>query len=347
MMEQLPVPDFFDPDRVGKVWRVPYQERAAQALDWRKKHRIPPASHDEVKIALVLVDVQNTFCLPDFELFVAGRSGQGAVEDNVRLCRFIYQNLAGITEIIPTMDTHQAVQIFHAVFLINEQGEHPGPYTLVSVEDVEQGKWRFNSAVAPVLGLDAETGQQHLLHYTRQLKAQGKYQLTIWPYHAMLGGIGHALVSSVEEALFFHGMCRYTQPRFQLKGNHPLTENYSALGPEVRTDANGRVLGEKNDALIEHLLRFDAVIFTGQAKSHCVAWTVEDFLNDPRVKERNYAQRVYLLEDCTSPVVVPGAIDYTEEADQAFERFARQGAHRVNSQTPLSEWPGLKKMLQN
>ncbi|RMG62869.1 MAG: isochorismatase [Calditrichaeota bacterium] len=346
MFGELPVPEFFDPDRVGQVWRVPYQERAEQAVKWRNTHRIPPAGSDEVKIALVLVDVQNTFCLPDFELFVAGRSGRGAVEDNVRLCRFIYRNLANLTEIIPTLDTHQAIQIFHAIFLVNERGEHPQPYTLVSVEDVEQGKWRFNPAVAPVLGLDAESGQKHLLHYTRQLKAQGKYQLTIWPYHAMLGGIGHALVSSVEEALFFHGICRYTQPRFQIKGNHPLTENYSALGPEVKTGADGRTLAEKNHALIEHLLQFDAVIFTGQAKSHCVAWTVEDFLNDQRVKERDFARRVYLLEDCTSPVVVPGAIDYSEEADRAFERFARLGAHRVTSEMPLSEWPDLKDVLK-
>ena len=29
----------------------------------------------------------------------------------------------------------------------------------------------------------------------RSWQKSGKYALTIWPYHAMLGGIGHALVS--------------------------------------------------------------------------------------------------------------------------------------------------------
>ena len=56
----------------------------------------------------MLIDVQNTFCIPDFELYVGGRSGHGAVEDNIRLCEFIYRNLGNITHITATMDTHLA-----------------------------------------------------------------------------------------------------------------------------------------------------------------------------------------------------------------------------------------------
>lgn len=44
-------------------------------------------------MCLLLIDVQNTFCIPSFELFVGGQSGTGAVEDNRRLCEFIYRNL--------------------------------------------------------------------------------------------------------------------------------------------------------------------------------------------------------------------------------------------------------------
>ena len=39
------------------------------------------------------------------------------------------------------------------------------------------------------------------MHYVEKLTADGKYPLIIWPYHAMLGGIGHALVANVEEAV--------------------------------------------------------------------------------------------------------------------------------------------------
>ncbi len=90
-------------------------------------------------------------------------------------------------------------------------------------------------------------------------------------------------------------------------------------------------------ALVEHLAGFDAVVVAGQAKSHCVAWTIEDLLED--VPE--LAPRLYLLEDCSSPVVVPGAVDYTDEADSAFARFAEAGAHVVRSTEPLASWPGV------
>ena len=336
---ELPVPSFYDPARVGEVWRVPYQQIAEAADQWRARYKISPTAEDRFRVCLFLVDVQNTFCLPDFELFVGGRSGTGAVEDNRRLCRFIYRNLGVLTQISATLDTHQAIQIFHSIFLVDENGKHPAPYTLISAEDVRSGKWRFNAAVSESLGISPEYGQKYLEFYTRRLQETGKYQLTVWPYHAMLGGIGHALVSAVEEALFFHSVVRYSQPDIVIKGNHPLTEHYSALGPEVDTDYTGRRLVGKNKRLINKLREFDRVIVAGQAKSHCVAWTVADLIQSLPEKERHLIGRLYLLEDCTSPVVVPGAIDYTEEAEKAFQRFAEAGAHIVRSTEPIEKWP--------
>jgi nicotinamidase-related amidase len=335
----LPLPEHFDPRTVGSVWRVPYELRARAAARWADEHAIAHAASDERRLALVVVDVQNTFCVPEFELFVTGRSGTGAVDDNRRLCEFVYRNLGEITQVVATLDTHQATQIFHAVFLVDEAGEHPDPYTLVSVEDVERGRWRVSPAACAALGLDEDYAQRHLLHYTQALAGGGKYDLTIWPYHALLGGIGHALVAAVEEALFFHAIARGSQPRFETKGSNPLTEHYSVLGPEVTTGPDGEPLGRRNDALIEHLLEFDAVVIAGQAKSHCVAWTIDDLLEAPGVSERELAREVYLLEDCTSPVVVPGVVDYTEQADAAFARFAAAGMHVVRSTDPIASWP--------
>jgi nicotinamidase-related amidase len=339
----LPIPAHFNPDQVCEVWKVPYQERADQAETWAKQQRIPPAADDTFRICLLLVDVQNTFCIPGFELYVGGRSGTGAVDDNRRLCEFIYRNLDGITEICPTMDTHQALQIFHSIFLVNDKGEHPGPFTLVSEEDVKKGIWKFNPPLSHSLKLDKTDAQRYLLHYTRKLKASGRYDLTIWPYHAMLGSIGHALVSSVEEAIFFHTLARYSQADFQIKGHNPRTENYSVLGPEVLEDDKGRKIAEKNVAFIQKLLEFDAVIVAGQAKSHCVAWTIDDLLGDIQIRDRRLAEKVYLLEDCTSPVVVPGVIDYTDQGDAAFRRFADAGMHVVRSTDLVETWPGIRK----
>jgi nicotinamidase-related amidase len=338
-MPELPLPPHFDASRVGEVWRVPYEDRAREAPAWAAKHGVRPAAQDAFRLALLVVDAQNTFCVPDFELFVAGRSGRGAVDDSRRLCDFVYRNLGAITQTFPSLDTHHAMQVFHAVWLVDEHGEHPAPYTLVSADDVTAGRWRVNPAVADSLGLDPDYTARHLAHYTRRLAEGGKYDLTIWPYHAMLGGIGHALVSAVEEALFFHGMARSSQPDFQVKGDNPLTEHYSMLGPEVTEGPDGERLGGKNVELIEKLLTFDAVAVAGQAKSHCVAWTIDDLLRSDSAQEGRLAQRMYLLEDCTSPVVVPGVVDYTDEADAAFERFARAGVHVVRSTDPIDRWP--------
>jgi nicotinamidase-related amidase len=333
-MRELPVPAHFDPERVGEVWRVDYEQRARDAAAWAAEHDIRPASGDSPRICLLAVDVQTTFCVPGFELFVGGRSGTGAVDDNRRLCEFVYRNLETITQVFPSLDTHHAMQVFHAIWLVDEEGNHPEPYTLVSPEDVASGRWRVNEAVAEALGLDPDYAVRHLRHYTRALADGGKYNLTIWPYHAMLGGIGHALVSAVEEALFFHSIARYSQPDFQVKGDHALTEHYSMLGPEVTEGPDGEELGRFNTELIEKLLGFDAVIVAGQAKSHCMAWTIDDLLEE----ERGLAERTYLLEDCTSPVVVPGVVDYTDEADAAFERYAAAGMHVVQSTTPIEQW---------
>lgn len=335
MSNPLPIPSYFNPQKVGEVWRVPYQLRAKEAETWAKQHQILSAAEDQTKTGLILIDVQNTFCIPEFELFVGGRSGQGAVEDNIRLCEFIYRNLSSITQVVATLDTHTAMQIFHPIFWVNENGEHPTPAaTLITVEDIKNGVWKVNPAVANSLTQgDYQTLEKHAFYYTQQLSEGGKYPLTVWPYHSMLGGIGHALVSAVEEALFFHTICRFSQVCFEMKGNHPLTENYSALKPEVLESISGDNFAQNNQKLLEIILKLDRVIIAGQAKSHCVAWTINDLLAEIQQRDHNLAKTIYLLEDCSSPVVVPGIVDYTEQANAAYQRFAEAGMNLIQSTT--------------
>ncbi len=341
-MTQLPLPDFFDPSRANQVWRVPYEQRAIEAIQWAQQHGLQPVSADGRRIWLLLVDTQNTFCLPDFELFVAGRSGRAAVDDTVRLCQFIYRNLGVISQVTATLDTHMSIQIFHAIFLVDEAGANPAPYSQISAEDIRSGKWKFNPALAGPLGVSPEYGQEMLIHYVTRLEASSKYELTIWPYHAMLGGVGHALAASVEEALFFHSIARTAQTQFDVKGDHPFTENYSAIGPEVETGPMGETLEKRNTKYIDTLQEVDALIVAGQAKSHCVAWTLADLLEDIRSVDPALAKKIYLLEDCTSPVVVPGA-DFTHAADKAYEGFAEAGMHIVRSTDPIESWEDFPK----
>ena len=337
----LPIPPHYDSAKVGEVWKVPYQHRAEGARTWAEQNKIQPASKDKFKIYLMLVDVQNTFCIPGFELFVGGRSGTAAVDDNRRLCEFIYRNMDVITRICSTLDTHQTMQIFHSICLVNDRGEHPPPFTLVTAEDVEKGAWKFNPEAAKSLNLDPAYGQKFLHHYTHELKQGGRYDLTIWPYHAMLGGIGHALVAAVEEAIFFHSIARHSLPKIEIKGDNQLTENYSVIKPEVMYDSEGSQIAEKNSKLIEDLVQYDAIFIAGQAKSHCVAWTIEDLLNEISAMDSSLVEKMYILEDCMSPVVIPKVIDYTDQANDAFRKFARKGIHIIRSTDPLESLPGI------
>ncbi|HUV14452.1 MAG TPA: isochorismatase [Acidobacteriota bacterium] len=335
---QFDTPPHFVPEKVGEVWRVDYQGIATAATAWKTKYSLNPSYQDRPKVCLLGIDLQNTFCIPQYELFVGGHSGFAAVEDNLRLCRFIYQNLEWITQFVVTMDSHQTYQIFHPAFLENSNGQNPGPFTVISTDDIAAGRWRISPETCAALGVSTGWAQEYIRAYSRKLNESDKYEWAVWPYHAMLGGIGHALVSAFDEAIFFHSIARTSMPSIHLKGQNPWTEHYSALGPEVPESEDRRPAAPNNTALVDELLKFDKVLIAGQAKSHCVAWTVEDLLLEIRDRGIELVEKFYLLEDCTSPVVVPGVTDFTEQADARFEKFRQAGIHVVRSTDPISDW---------
>jgi nicotinamidase-related amidase len=153
---ELPLPPHWDPGRVETVWRVAYEQRASEAVGWARTHGVRPAREDGRRICLLAVDVQNTFCTPGFELRVPGAPG-----DSRRLCEFVYRNLGSITQVVATLDTHAAAQIFHAAWLVDADGEHPAPYTVVSAADVEGGRWRAADAARsrPPAATDSPSGR--------------------------------------------------------------------------------------------------------------------------------------------------------------------------------------------
>lgn len=73
-----------------------------------------------------------------------------------------------------------------------------------------------------------------------------------------------------------------------------------------------------------------------------MAWTIDDLLEDILAQDKRLVEKVYLLEDCASPVVVPGVIDYTDQVNAAFRRFADSGMHVVRSVDPIESWPGIR-----
>jgi nicotinamidase-related amidase len=58
---------------------------------------------------------------------------------------------------------------------------------------------------------------------------------------------------------------------------------------------------------------------------------VDDLLTEIQAIDPSLTQRIYLLEDCMSPVVVPGVVDFSDAADAAFRRFAAAGMQVIRS----------------
>ena len=344
----LPLPPFYNPANVVNDARwIDYMGVHTAALDWRKQHGLRASATDRRKVGLLVIDAQNTFCHPKGELFVGGMNDNGAVEDSVRTTEFIYRNLSVLSNLEFTLDTHRTYAVFHPSFLIDQQGNSPAPFENVSIDDVKAGKWVVNPFAATAIGVPYPFLVKHLEDYTSKLAAAGRYALTIWPYHSMIGDKGHALVSGLMEAAHFHGIVRGVQPGLHIKGTHPLAENYSIFGMEIDQLFDGTPL-QRNTEILQQLEKFDYVIIAGQAKSHCVAWTIDDFLKQILAKDPSLASKVYLLEDCMTTIVAKnpatGAVlyDYTPETDAAFARFRDAGMHIVQSTTPIEDWPGIE-----
>jgi len=345
-IQEYPIPPHFNPAHAGDSNYEPdVQGLLTAAIAWKKKLSIPGSNgKGHPKIHFLGIDLQKSFCFPDGSLYVGGRSGRGAIEDNVRISEFMYRYLGVISDVTMTFDTHFAYQIFFPSFWLDPNDNPPAPMTEVTVEEVRAGKYRPNPTVAGWVCSGNYTWlQNYVEHYCSELEKAGKYKLMLWPYHCLLGSKGHTLAGVIQEARLFHSFVKGRQNWSEIKGGNPLTEHYSVLRPEVVLSHDAKVIGSKNTELIQKLLTSEAVIIGGQAASHCVASTIDDLLNEIVSQDPDLAKKVYILEDCMSAVAVPDPkggflVDFTDQAQAFLKKFKDAGMHVVKSTEPLENW---------
>lgn len=228
--------------------------------------------------AILIIDAQYDFCNPQGALFV-----DGADADMARLATWIKANKKEIDHISVTMDSHPVNDISHPSFWQDKDGNFPNPFTAISSKDIHEGKWvpRFFPKEA--------------IRYVETLESQGEFGHFIWPYHCLIGSRGAAIDDAIMDALI-----EWTRDgkfyQVVAKGTYPLSEHFGIFRANVPL-AN-RPETQLNQALIDTLEKYQNVYLVGEAKSHCVANSLKQAMEDAPA----LAKKFIILEDCMSDV---------------------------------------------
>jgi nicotinamidase-related amidase len=299
------------------AYKPAYAARIEEFIEAGRQTDLPPASGDQEKIAVILVDYQHDFVNPSGALYVPGSQ-----EDIERFLIWFYKNADRITSIYASMDTHLPYHIFYDAWWKNPRtGEHPHPFTEITEEDVMKEIW--------VPSFQSELDWS--LHYVRLLKQQAKKNLMIWPYHTLEGTLGHMLCAPISEAIAWHSAARNTQPEYIAKGRTRRTEYYGIFGAEIPdpddpdSDLNIEVL----EALMEH----DKVYVAGEAKSHCVLESEKQLVHYFGNRQQ-LVNKVHFLIDCTTSIKTP-TFDFEEQTEKELAEMQKMGVKMVRSSDPL------------
>lgn len=235
------------------------------------------------RVELLVIDPQVDFCDPTRgALYVPG-----AEADMKRLASMVRRLKEKIDDVHVTLDSHHFIHIAHPVFWKDTRGAHPPVFTRISRTDVEQGVW-----TPTVPGL-----YRRALEYVHKLEENGRYELTIWPPHCLIGSPGHTVFPELFDALT-EWESRFAFVDYVTKGSNILTEHYSAVQADVPdpSDASTQI----NARLIEALERADIVAVAGEARTHCLANTVRDIADN--FGDDSFVSKLVLLTDASSDI---------------------------------------------
>lgn len=256
------------------------KENIAEIISLGKNEQMSPISEDKRQTLLLAIDVQNDFMEGIGSLGVPGSKG-----DVKRLTRWMYANVSKLSQVICSLDSHSISQIFHADWWIDIEGNSPAPFTIITYQDVVDGKWMV-----------ANGEKERSLAYLKSLEQTSKKQLCIWPYHCLAGTDGANLESEFTKMLYFHSAARSTTPVFISKGQNPFTEMYGIVKAEYDPE------NYMNSEVLNAVEQFDEIYIAGEASSHCVlSSTIQ--IAEYFAERKDITSRIILLEDCMSPIV--------------------------------------------
>lgn len=282
-----------------------------------------------LKVELLIIDPNNDFCEkgPDPENIEGQQLIQltpknnnlmhmpyqgslyvpGAGQDMVRLAAMIDRLGRKLTDIHVTIDCHHYFSIFHPCFLIDRNGNHPAPYTLIPYKDIVDKVYR---ASVPSL-------QEWLEYYTKTLDDNGRYPYMIWPYHCLIQTPGSCIYPELLDALLRWEASPGMVDKV-VKGSNFKTEHYSAVKAEViDPEDKGTML---NTRLVSTLEGADLLPTCGEASNFCFMHTLLDIIKE---FGEDAAKKFVILTDATSPVL--GTPELEEKQKFFMNEMRRMG----------------------
>lgn len=264
------------------------------------------------RIDLFVIDGENDFCAsgtePDNWPWPYGGRRQGSLfvkgadKEAQAVGDFIKKNKGIISKIHATLDAHHKNDCAHHTAWKGRDGKSPGPFTLVSHDDVKKqiliprfafGVWHGT----PIPSVD------WALKYTDALAKNGRNVLTLWPEHCVIQTWGACTYWPLQEA--YDAWCERNGGWIDwiTKGQWPFTEHYSALLADVPDDTRKET--QLNADVINDAFAADLIIWTGWAGSHCLKWTALDAVNMFGAGKNPFLEKSIFASDASAPVPNP------------------------------------------
>jgi nicotinamidase/pyrazinamidase len=230
----------------------------------------------------------------------------GADEDAKRVANLINRIGKKFTNMYFSLDSHQYNQVFFPTFFLDKNNQHPNPFTPISHQEIVDEVYRATK----------RSMQDWALEYTKQLEDKGRYTLFLWPFHTIVGTEGWSLDVNIANAIKKWEVDNFRRVNFIVKGNNPYVENYSVFQAEViRPDDPNTQL---NSQIVNAIQEADEIVLTGEALSHCVAWSVTDLANNFSSDE--YIKKLVFLTDASSSV--PG---FEQQGEDFVKEMTKRG----------------------